>query len=86
MAVAPAPPPETSAYANAADQSTEEIECEVAIALFDYDGPDEGDLSFKEGETIYIQEKIDEGWWRGYNSKDEFGLLPSNFVRLQTTS
>ena len=56
------------------DAAGEEVECEVAVALFDYEGPDEGDLSFKEGETILVQEKIDEGWWRGYNSTDVSGV------------
>ena len=61
----------------------EEVECEVAVACFDYHGPDPGDLSFAEGETILVAEKIDEGWWRGYNSANEFGLFPSNYVKLQ---
>lgn len=64
----------------------EVVEMEVALALFDYNGTDEGDLSFQKGDTILVQEKIDEGWWRGVRDSDgTFGLFPSNYVALETS-
>ena len=66
-----------------ADETQVEVECEEAVALYDYDGPDEGDLHFRAGDLILVAEKIDEGWWRGFNPKDEYGLFPSTFVELR---
>jgi amphiphysin len=57
----------------------------MAIALFDYNGLDDGDLSFLAGDVITVVEKIDEGWWRGKASRGGEGVFPSNFVKEQPT-
>ena len=49
---------------------------------FDYPGVDENDLSFKKGDTIYVTEQIDEGWWRGRMDNGTVGLFPSNYVAV----
>jgi len=49
----PPPPPGPNPFAPSAK--------EVAVAMFDYDGQDEGDLSFRAGDVITVQEKIDAG-------------------------
>ena len=54
---------------------------ETATALYNYDGADENDLTFKKGDVIEITEKIDEGWWRGTMGGHE-GLFPSNYVKV----
>jgi len=39
-------------------------------------------MSFMEGETIFLVEKDESGWWRGRNNKGQEGLFPSNFVEI----
>ncbi|CCG81423.1 Protein csh3 [Taphrina deformans PYCC 5710] len=51
-----------------------------AEALYDYPGPDAGDLSFKLGDKIVIMEYVNNDWWRGESNGRE-GLFPSNYVR-----
>jgi hypothetical protein len=52
------------------------------IALYTYDATEDNELSFAEGETLYLLEKDDSGWWRGKNAKGQEGLFPSNFVEV----
>eukprot|EP01118_Nematostelium_gracile_P011217 TRINITY_DN3950_c0_g1_i1.p1 TRINITY_DN3950_c0_g1~~TRINITY_DN3950_c0_g1_i1.p1 ORF type:complete len:460 (-),score=158.47 TRINITY_DN3950_c0_g1_i1:52-1431(-) len=55
----------------------------MATALYDYDAENPGDLSFKEGDVIYILDQSDpSGWWEG-ELKGVRGFFPSNFVQLQ---
>jgi len=52
-----------------------------ARALFDFNGVEEGDLSFKEGEQILIVNVPDDSeWWEGITTNGARGLLPSNYV------
>lgn len=53
-----------------------------AIATYEYEAAEEGEIGFTEGETIEAIDQIDEGWWSGTNSKGETGLFPSNYVEL----
>ncbi|CDQ56842.1 unnamed protein product [Oncorhynchus mykiss] len=49
-------------------------------ALFDYMPQNEDELELKMGDTIDIDEEVEEGWWSGtMNGKS--GLFPSNFVK-----
>lgn len=51
-------------------------------ALYDYDGEQEGDLSFKKGEHITVLDhgtEDDKNWWKGYVNGKE-GLFPRNYV------
>ncbi|KAJ9096055.1 hypothetical protein QFC21_005420 [Naganishia friedmannii] len=60
----------------------------VAKALYDYEAQDPQDeLSFKEGQVLYILEKEDEQWWKAkikpgedVEDADKVGLVPSNYV------
>jgi len=52
------------------------------IALYTYDATEENEISFMEGETVFLVEKDDSGWWRGRNNKGQEGLFPSNFVEI----
>jgi len=51
-------------------------------ALYDYDATEENEISFKEGDTLYLVEKDDSGWWKGKTEKGKEGVFPSNFVEL----
>ena len=51
----------------------------TCIALFDYEGQEADELTFKVGDVITILSKEDEGWWTG-NLRGKKGLFPSNYV------
>ncbi|KAJ6651517.1 hypothetical protein lerEdw1_020852 [Lerista edwardsae] len=86
---------EEALYDNSADldQEYEEIPgtsgplCEgsqaglSAVALYDYQGDGDDEISFDPGDTITDIEQVDEGWWRGRcHGRD--GLFPANYVEL----
>ncbi|KAI0777176.1 DUF500-domain-containing protein [Trametes elegans] len=54
-----------------------------AIALFDFDAVQPGDLSFKKGQVITVTEKSEETntWWKGKIEGRE-GVFPANFVEV----
>jgi len=50
------------------------------VALYTYEATEENEISFVEGEQLFLLEKDDSGWWKGRNVKGQEGLFPSNFV------
>ncbi|KAI0634810.1 DUF500-domain-containing protein [Trametes polyzona] len=54
-----------------------------AIALFDFNAVQPGDLSFKKGQVITVTEKSEDTntWWRGKLDGRE-GIFPANFVEV----
>ncbi|CAG8532218.1 13156_t:CDS:10, partial [Dentiscutata heterogama] len=58
----------------------------IATVMYDYDAEEEGEISLKEGTTITILEKTEDGWWRGKNEQGETGIFPSTYVtEIKTT-
>ncbi|KAF0436576.1 DUF500-domain-containing protein [Gigaspora margarita] len=57
---------------------------QTAIALYDFTGEQEGDLSFTKGDLIIITKKTDSNneWWTG-KCKGQDGIFPANYVQLQ---
>lgn len=53
----------------------------TVTALYDFQGTNEGDLSFRQGERIVVLKRTDskEDWWFGRLGKQE-GYFPSNYV------
>ncbi|KAG2461549.1 tyrosine-protein kinase HCK isoform X2 [Polypterus senegalus] len=52
----------------------------VVIAIYDYEGIHEGDLSFKKGEKLKVLEETGE-WWRAKSiASGKEGYIPSNYV------
>uniref|UniRef100_A0AAY4AGL2 Intersectin 2b n=1 Tax=Denticeps clupeoides TaxID=299321 RepID=A0AAY4AGL2_9TELE len=49
------------------------------VALYRYESPEPGDLTFSEGDTIVVTEKEGE-WWKGCIG-DRYGLFPFNYVK-----
>lgn len=66
--------------ADAAAVEEGEEQVEMTSALYDYEAQSENELTFKEGDVIFIREKYDDGWWYGYLESGEEGLFPSNYT------
>lgn len=49
------------------------------MALYTYESPEPGDLTFREGDTILVSKREGE-WWNG-SIGDRTGLFPSNYVK-----
>lgn len=49
------------------------------VALYTYESPEAGDLTFTEGDVLMVTEREGE-WWRGCIG-DQTGVFPSNYVR-----
>eukprot|EP00042_Codosiga_hollandica_P054088 m.724510 g.724510 ORF g.724510 m.724510 type:complete len:1075 (+) comp58836_c0_seq2:32-3256(+) len=55
----------------------------TARATFAYESEEDGDLRFRQGDTIEITEKIDDNWYRGrIAGAATIGLFPSGFVEI----
>ncbi|NXD30629.1 HCLS1 protein, partial [Spelaeornis formosus] len=52
-----------------------------AVALYDYQGDGDDEISFDPDDTITHIEMVDEGWWRG-QCRGRVGLFPANYVQL----
>ncbi|XP_021240138.1 hematopoietic lineage cell-specific protein isoform X3 [Numida meleagris] len=63
--------------------STYEVESPgiCAVALYDYQGDGDDEISFDPNDTITHIEMVDEGWWRG-QCHGKVGLFPANYVKL----
>jgi len=48
-------------------------------AIYEYKGQDSAELSFKTGD-IFTIEYEEEGWYFVYNSSNQYGRIPSNYV------
>ncbi|XP_071359071.1 src substrate protein p85-like isoform X3 [Trachinotus anak] len=74
----PPPPPSTGA-----DSVYEDLTCgQTAIALYDYQGEADDEISFNPGDEITNIEMIDEGWWKGH-CHGCIGLFPAAYVQLK---
>lgn len=72
------PEPDGNADVDTAD-SCDAVQLEEYVALYTYESPETGDLTFNEGDVIMVTEREGE-WWRGCIG-DQTGLFPSNYVR-----
>nr|XP_033813867.1 src substrate cortactin-like [Geotrypetes seraphini] len=52
-----------------------------AVALYDYQGEGDDEISFDPKDLITNIEMVDEGWWRGW-CNGRVGLFPANYVQL----
>ncbi|XP_028996085.1 intersectin-2a isoform X2 [Betta splendens] len=60
--------------------SSDSVHLEEYVALYTYESPEAGDLTFVEGDVVLVTEREGE-WWRGCVG-DQVGVFPSNYVRL----
>ncbi|KAL7388629.1 hypothetical protein ABVT39_018003 [Epinephelus coioides] len=59
--------------------TTDSVQLEEYVALYTYESPEAGDLTFVEGDVVMVTEREGE-WWRGCIG-DQTGVFPSNYVR-----
>ena len=52
---------------------------EKVAAIYDYAADKDDELSFTEGDTIFVLKKNDDGWWEGVMN-GVTGLFPGNYV------
>ncbi|XP_014904417.1 src substrate protein p85-like isoform X2 [Poecilia latipinna] len=53
-----------------------------AVAIYDYEGEADDEISFNPDDVITNIEMIDEGWWKG-QCHGRTGLFPASYVQLQ---
>ncbi|XP_047429816.1 intersectin-2a isoform X5 [Mugil cephalus] len=59
--------------------TSDSVQLEEYVALYTYESPEAGDLTFVEGDVVILTEREGE-WWRGCIG-DKTGVFPSNYVR-----
>ncbi|XP_060908263.1 intersectin-2a isoform X1 [Labrus mixtus] len=59
--------------------TSDSVQLEEYVALYTYESPEAGDLTFVEGDVVMVTEREGE-WWRGCIG-DHTGVFPSNYVR-----
>ncbi|XP_013405121.1 osteoclast-stimulating factor 1-like [Lingula anatina] len=57
----------------------------VVRAMYRYEAQQTDELTFDEGDTLYILDMSDSGWWKA-RCGDKEGLIPSNYVEENTES
>ncbi|XP_016941680.3 uncharacterized protein B0303.7 [Drosophila suzukii] len=71
------------ALSNGSQGYMEEEIVPYAIALYDFDGVEEGDLSFRESEKIYLLDHPTPEWMRGRTRSGCEGIFPVNYVDIK---
>ncbi|XP_017013414.2 uncharacterized protein l(3)05822 [Drosophila takahashii] len=71
------------ALSNGCQGYMEEEVIPYAIALYDFDGVEEGDLSFRENEKIYLLDHPTPEWMRGRTRSGCEGIFPVNYVDIK---
>lgn len=51
------------------------------MALFDYEGEEDDELTFSQGDTIALQELVSQEWGRG-QIYGRVGIFPLNFIKV----
>jgi len=53
-----------------------------AVALYDYKGTDDGDLSMQTNDRIAVHEYLNADWWKGRNDRTgRIGIFPQSYIR-----
>ncbi|KAH8350137.1 hypothetical protein KR067_002697 [Drosophila pandora] len=73
---------DATALSNGAQGYIQEEVVPYAIALYNFDGVEEGDLSFRENEKIYLLDQPAEEWLRGRSRSGCEGIFPANYVEV----
>lgn len=58
--------------------------CPRYRVLYNYKPQNEDELELAEGETVYVMEKCDDGWYVGSSQRTGYlGTFPGNYVERQ---
>ena len=59
-----------------------DLKSDQAVALFTFEGEQEGDLSFKKNDIVTITKRTENksDWWTGRTDDGRIGIFPSNYV------
>ena len=52
----------------------------VCQVMYAFESQEPGDLNLRQGDTIYVMDRSDTGWWHGKNEHGQEGLFPANYV------
>uniref|UniRef100_A0A8K9V766 Intersectin 2b n=1 Tax=Oncorhynchus mykiss TaxID=8022 RepID=A0A8K9V766_ONCMY len=77
---------DTTNSINSPPDGSEVVFCVVQseyVALYTYESPEPGDLTFREGDVILVTQREGE-WWSG-GIGDRTGVFPSNYVKPKET-
>jgi hypothetical protein len=68
-------------FVNRIARLNSDIKISVYKAIYDYDGKEEDELSFRDGDKFVSCEQIDVGWMIGVHEKSgKHGMFPSNYT------
>ncbi|TFK55671.1 hypothetical protein OE88DRAFT_1652089 [Heliocybe sulcata] len=80
----PEPEPEVQQVEEEPVHGAEGGEGEEATALYDFTADGEDELSVAEGETLVVLEKDGDEWWKCRNARGEEGVVPAQYLELQS--
>ena len=76
----------SASVAGAQDAAVTDRKGELVVALFDFSGENDDELSFSTGDRLYKTGEVN-GWYIGTHEKgDKVGIFPSNFVEVLAES
>ncbi|XP_022528360.2 nephrocystin-1 [Astyanax mexicanus] len=52
------------------------------VALSDFTGEEEGDLTVQKGAVLRVLQKNEDGWWLAQDAKGNKGLVPRNYLKV----
>ncbi|CAF1432429.1 unnamed protein product [Adineta ricciae] len=65
--------------------SDDEMEMVEAMALFDYNGRTNKEISFKKNQILYLYKKFNHEWWLGHTAgSKQSGFIPDGYIKLKT--
>jgi len=74
--------PNTSPSSTMKDSKSSNSNKKIMTALYDYNGSDDNELTFKANDEVEVMQTDDSGWWSGKLVKTgKVGVFPSNFVK-----
>lgn len=68
------------------EETEEEEEAEVVLAMYDFEALEAHDLSLVKGEEYELLTKSDVNWWRAKDKNGYEGYIPSNYVTEKKSS
>lgn len=54
-----------------------------ATAIYDFDASNNEEISFKEGDTLYLLTRVSDDWYEGENTRTgKIGQFPTSFINV----